>query len=94
MHDAATIERIRSKYLALAPVMDERVRRQWAASEAVALGWGGVSLVSVATGLARNTVTSGVRELQHREQYPEEVVTCRQRRAGAGANVRLKSISI
>jgi len=84
MHDASTIERIRSKYLSLAPVMDERVRRQWAASEAVALGWGGVSLVSVATGLARNTVTSGVRELQHREQYPDDVVTSRQRSAGAG----------
>lgn len=84
MHDAATIERIRSKYLSLVPVMDERVRRQWAASEAVALGWGGVSLVSVATGLARNTVSSGVRELQHREQYPEEVVTSRQRSPGAG----------
>ena len=69
MQDAATIERIRVKYLALVPVMDERMRRHWAATEAMALGWGGVSAVSVATGLARNTVASGVRELaQRREQ--------------------------
>ena len=45
-------ERIRQKYLSLSPVMDERVRRQWAAAEACALGWGGVSWVSAATGLA------------------------------------------
>ena len=84
MQDAAAIERIRSKYTALEPVMDERMRRQWAASEAVALGWGGVSAVSCATGLARNTVAAGVRELQYREQHPEEVVTFRQRVPGGG----------
>lgn len=60
------------------------MRRQWAASEAVELGWGGVSIVSVATGLARNTVASGVRELRHREQYPDENVTERLRAPGAG----------
>ena len=43
------------------PVMDERMRRHWAATEAMALGWGGVSAVAIATGLARNTVASGVR---------------------------------
>lgn len=84
MEDAATIERIRMKYTSLAPVMDERMRRQWAASEAVALGWGGVSTVAKATGLARNTVASGVRELHHREQHPEELVTPRLRSVGGG----------
>jgi hypothetical protein len=45
--------------------MDERVRRRWAATEAMALGWGGISAVAVATGMARNTVASGVRELAY-----------------------------
>lgn len=52
MHDANVIEGIRKKFLALSPVMDERVRRQWAASEAAVLGWGGITAVAEATGLA------------------------------------------
>ena len=45
MQDATLIERIRQKYQSLSPVLDERVRRQWAAAEAEALGWGGVTTV-------------------------------------------------
>ena len=84
MQDAAAIERIRSKYVALSPAMDERLRRQWAAAEAMTLGWGGVSTVSVATGMARNTITVGRRELETRQEHPEVPVDRRLRRAGAG----------
>lgn len=84
MHDAEAIERIRLKFLALSPVMDERMRRQWAASEASALGWGGVSAVVEATGLAFNTVKAGRRELEHRSLHPDEPVPNRLRRCGAG----------
>jgi hypothetical protein len=84
MHDAMTIERIRDKYGALAGVMDERLRRQWAAAEASALGWGGISAISRATGMSRNTILSGVRELEQRRQQPEEPVSNYLRRAGAG----------
>jgi hypothetical protein len=64
MHDAITIERIQRKFAALSSVMDERVRRQWAATEALELAWGGVSAVAQATGMSRTTITAGVRELQ------------------------------
>lgn len=84
MQDATTIERIRNKYRSLAPVMDERSRRQWAASEAVDLGWGGVSTVAKATGLSRNTVATGIRELQFRAQHPAEGISPRLRSKGAG----------
>jgi Rhodopirellula transposase DDE domain len=84
MQDAATVERIRVKYLALVPVMDERMRRHWAATEAMVLGWGGVSAVSTATGLARNTVASGVRELVRRSQQCDVAVPPRLRQPGAG----------
>ena len=84
MRDAATAERIRQKYRALSPLMDERMRRQWAASEAGALGWGGVSVVSIATGLARNTIAAGLGELDHRRRHPREVVALRIRKAGGG----------
>jgi len=55
---------IREKYQALLPNMDERMRRLWAATEAKALGWGGIACVAEATGLARNTITAGLRDLQ------------------------------
>lgn len=84
MHDAKTIEGIRQKYLALAPVMDERVRRQWAASEAAALGWGGVTAVAKATGLAWNTIKAGLDELTYRVRHPELTVEDRIRRCGGG----------
>ncbi len=84
MQDAATIERIRVKYLALVPVMGERLRRHWAAIEGMALGWGGVSAVSTATGLARNTVASGVRELVQRGEQGDVAVPPRLQQPGAG----------
>ncbi len=42
--------------------MDERMRRRWAASEAVALGWGGITAVSEATGLSHTTIRLGIAE--------------------------------
>jgi len=84
MRDATIIERIRAKYVALSPAMDERLRRQWAAAEATVLGWGGVSTVAVATGLARNTISAGLRELEERQEHPETPVEPRLRRPGAG----------
>ena len=64
--------------------MDERMRRQWAASEALEIGWGGVSAVAQATGLARNTVLAGARELEYRQAHPEESVLAGIRRPGGG----------
>jgi hypothetical protein len=68
----------------LAPVMDERTRRQWAATEASDLGWGGVSTVSLATGLARNTIAVGVEELAYRQAHPKVTISLGIRSPGAG----------
>jgi len=84
MHDAETVERIRQKFAAIGAAMDERLRRQWAAAEATALGWGGVSAVAEATGLAWNTIKAGVRELEHRAAHPGKPVSSRIRGSGAG----------
>jgi hypothetical protein len=84
MHDARTIKGIRQKFLTLSPLMDERMRRQWAATEAAALGWGGITAVTEATGLAWNTVKAGMRELDRRAAHPDEPVGARLRRRGAG----------
>ncbi len=53
MQDARGVEWIREKYERLLPVMNERARRRWVATEALLLGWGGVTAVSHATGLTR-----------------------------------------
>src|SRR2546425_2784789 len=57
---------IRHKYAALAPLLNERTRRCWAATEAQALGYGGISLVAEALGLARGTIHAGRAEVQAR----------------------------
>ena len=64
--------------------MDERLRRQWAASEAQEYGWGGVSAVSGATGMSRLTVARGLAELRARARAPRAAVSVRIRRVGAG----------
>lgn len=67
------------KYSAIAPLLNERMRRLWAATESRAIGYGGDALVSSATGLARETIRLGRREL---EQGVED--HGRVRRPGAG----------
>jgi hypothetical protein len=84
MQDATAIERIRQKFQALSPVMDERLRRQWAAAEASTFGWGGITVVSAATGLARNTIATGLRELEYRQAHPDDAVEARLRSVGGG----------
>jgi hypothetical protein len=84
MQSAAVIERIRAKFHTLDPVLDERSRRQWAAAEAREYGYGGVTAVAAATGLARDTIAAGLRELQYRDNHPDEPVGDRLRRSGAG----------
>ena len=67
MHGEAVVEGIRRKFESLRPVMNERVRRRWAAAEAVALARGGISAVARATGMSRNTIRAGIGELEGRD---------------------------
>src|SRR4051812_15997941 len=57
------VQAIRSKYTSLEPVLDERVCRLWAATEARAIGRGGITRVAEATGLSRVTIRAGLNEL-------------------------------
>jgi transposase len=84
MQRAGAIEQIESKYRSLVLVLDERARRQWAATEARAYGWGGVSAVSGATGMSPNTIRKGLAELDSRGAEPGAQVGSRLRRPGGG----------
>jgi hypothetical protein len=58
---------IRLRFDALAPMLDERGRRRFAAAEAMAAGYGGVSAVERATGIARSTIGRGLTDLRSDE---------------------------
>lgn len=75
------IETIRTKFLSLQPVMDERLTRLWAGAEADALGEGGIAIVEEATGMSRTTIRAGRDELMAGVD-PSQVVKVR--RSGAG----------
>jgi transposase len=64
MEKEAGIEQIRKRYALAVGALDERGRRAMAASEALTLGWGGVTLVVRATGLSRATIGLGIKELR------------------------------
>lgn len=80
MIPAATVETIRRKYEVVFPELNERARRLWAASEAEALGHGGMAAVAQATGLGENTIRRGRQEIR---QEPGRV-SRRVRRRGGG----------
>lgn len=67
------------KYATVSSVLDERGRRLWAATESRAIGYGGDSVVSAATGLARETIRNGRTEIESGVELRGRV-----RRPGAG----------
>ena len=77
MQDAIAI---RQRFEQLGPLLDERTRRVFAAAEADSFGHGGVSLLSIITGLARSTIRRGQIEIA----ATTKLVPGRIRRAGAG----------
>ena len=75
---------VHAKYKAMVGELDERGRRRWAATEAKTLGYGGVSAVARATGIATRTIRVGLRELGRGSSDVTESVPRRIRRAGGG----------
>jgi hypothetical protein len=82
----ARVDEIRSRYASLAPVMDERVTRLWAAGEAKALGLGGIAAVTRATGILGKRIRYGLRDLDAMDRNPPKEPPRQQRvrRPGAG----------
>ena len=75
---------VHMKYENLSSMMDERLKRHWAACEALALGYGGVSEVSRATGLSRSTIRKGIAEVQRTMPVLAGEIEHRVRRPGGG----------
>ncbi len=77
---SAQAEGIQVRFAALRSVLDERTRRLWAGAEAQAIGRGGIARVAAATGLSRDTVRAGLREIAG----GPPARTARQRHSGGG----------
>jgi hypothetical protein len=73
---------IRQRFGGLASTLDERQRRLWAAAEANAWGYGGVSLVSRSPGISRRAIHVGLQESQ--ADPTAALAGKRVRRPGAG----------
>jgi hypothetical protein len=70
---------VKAKFESLACALDERGRRLWAATEAKAIGYGGIALVSRATGVSYSTIRRGLKELKSGPPQPGRI-----RRPGGG----------
>lgn len=70
---------LRRKFSGVWPLLDERSRRLMAASEALSLGYGGVSRIRRACGLSRKAIAKGIREIADGNTIPGRI-----RRSGAG----------
>lgn len=77
------IEPIRIRFSKLAWILDERMRRLFAAAEASALGRGGITKVAQATGVSRRAIHVGLRELSDLKE-PVKNPPKRIRKEGAG----------
>jgi len=73
-------EEIKQRYVRISGDLTERTRRLFAANEALSLGWGGISVVSRASGLSRQMISDGIQELRGGMQAEEGRV----RRKGGG----------
>ena len=60
------LSEFKRKFRTAWPHLDERTRRIMAATEAMSLGYGGISVVRRACGLSRKAISKGIREIQAR----------------------------
>ena len=72
-------QNIKRKYEAVSPCLNEKGHRLWAAAEALSYDYGGISLVSRATGLSRTTIHQGIKEIQDSSTSVKTI-----RKAGGG----------
>lgn len=78
----SVVKQIEIKYKHLNPFLNERSRRLWAATEASALGYGGILAIHRATGVSQNTIRAGLKELNTKSTFlpsPQQI-----RKSGGG----------
>jgi len=75
---------IRARYNNIKWALDEKLRRLFAANEAKVIGHGGITLVQKATGVARNSIKQGIKELSSKKEEVGSLSPPRIRKVGGG----------
>jgi transposase len=75
---------IAKKYESIKPYLNEKARRIWAATEAQAIGRGGVSEIARATGLSRTTIYQAIHELNSKSCDLKDTLVGSIRQPGGG----------
>lgn len=63
---------IKKKYQKINPTLDEKSRRIWCATEALAIGYRGIVTVHKATGVSRPTIHAGIKEITRKRGRPSK----------------------
>lgn len=78
-------EKLAKKINSMLPFLNESLTRKYLASEAISLGRGGITEISAISGVHRNTISAGIKELQSpQENSSEGEKSTRIRAAGGG----------
>jgi len=75
-------QKISKRFKMLEPILNERIRRYFAAAEAMTIGHGGITLVAEATGISRRAITAGCKEIKNFNK--DDLATQGIRKKGAG----------
>ena len=81
-------ETLKNKIQRMMPLLNEKQLRRYLGSEAEALGHGGIELVSIISGKARNTIASGIKENKIGEDDCERI-----RKPGGGKKIHKREAS-
>ncbi len=79
-------QNIQEKFQRITDHLNEKSRRLWCANEAIAIGSGGISWVSLETGVSRTTITEGVKEMKGIKNLPAQGI----RRKGGGRKSQIE----
>lgn len=86
-----TEEAIRARYANLEWALNEKLRRLFAANEAKVFGHGGITLAQKATGVARNSIKQGLKELSDMDEGGvHSLASPRIRKVGGGRKASIK----
>ena len=80
MEDMDAVKKFRKKFNLVSSHLNEKTRRIWAATEAKIYGYGGITILSSATGLSRDTISLGLKELKSKKKVDLDRI----RKLGAG----------
>jgi len=73
---------IENKIRKMLPLLNEKQKRLYLASEAEAMGYGGISAVSRISGVSRVTISAGIKELK--SEHSREIKAEVSRKEGGG----------